>query len=189
MRFLLIISLIALIITGSNAFADKKNRENLTVTAVDTFPVPKVPNLLFYIQRDPNTNTICYELNLDEKGQLDEENPVHPFWIRYPEGGMRKELNYLQRKFAYGIIVKKSGKDYYQLKSVAYAKTPLYLKKGTNNKYQVFMQINQKQCVLTKIFVRIDGGTFWVPNVKYIEVTGTDPATGKTIVERISKFS
>lgn len=189
MRFLLIASLIAILATVSNAFADKKDKENLAVAAVDTFPVPKLPNLLFYIQRDPNTNTICYELNVNDQGQLDEENPVHPFWIRYPEGGVRKELNYLQRKFAYGIIVKKAGKDYFQLKSVAYSKTPLYLKKGTNNKYQVYMAINQKQCVLTKIFVRIDGGTFWVPNVKYIEVTGTDPSTGKTVVERISKFS
>lgn len=189
MRFLLIASLIAILATGGNAFADKKNKENLAVAAVDTFPVPKLPNLLFYIQRDPNTNTICYELNVNDKGQLDEENPVHPFWIRYPEGGVRKELNYLQKKFAYGIIVKKTGKDYFQLKSVAYSKTPLYLKKGTNNKYQVYMAINQKQCVLTKIFVRIEGGTFWVPNVRYIEVTGTDPATGKTVVERISKFS
>jgi hypothetical protein len=51
------------------------------------------------------------------------------------------------------------------------------------------MAINQKQCVLTKIFVRIEGGTFWVPNVRYIEVTGTDPATGKTVTERITKFS
>lgn len=189
MRFLLIVSLLAFITTTDNAFADKKEREKVVPMAVDTFPVPKVPNLLFYIQRDPNTNTICYELNVNDKGQLDEENPVHPFWIRYSDGGERKELNYLQRKFAYGIIVKKSGKDYYQLKSVAYAKTPLYLKKGTNNRYQVFMQINQKQCTLTKIFVRIDGGTFWVPNVKYIEVTGTDPSTGKTVVERITKFS
>ncbi|MEO6686847.1 MAG: DUF4833 domain-containing protein [Dyadobacter sp.] len=189
MRFLLIASLIAILATGSNTFADKKIKENLAVAAVDTFPVPKLPNLLFYIQRDPNTNTICYELNINDQGQLDEENPVHPFWIRYPEGGGRKELNYLQKKFAYGIIVKKAGKDYFQLKSVAYSKTPLYLKKGTNNKYQVYMAINQKQCVLTKIFVRIEGGTFWVPNVRYIEVTGTDPATGKTVVERISKFS
>lgn len=189
MRFLLIVSFVAFFATTGIVFADNKNRENVASMPVDTFPVPRVPNLLFYIQRDPNTNTICYELNVNDKGQLDEENPVHPFWIRYPEGGMRKELNYLQRKFAYGIVVKKSGKDFYQLKSVAYAKTPLYLKKGTNNKYQVFMQINQKQCVLTKIFVRIDGGTFWVPNVKYIEVTGTDPSTGKTVIERITKFS
>jgi hypothetical protein len=189
MRFLLIASLVAIMATGGNSFADKKKKENLAAVAIDTFPVPKIPNLLFYIQRDPNTNTICYELNVDDKGQLDEENPVHPFWILYPQGGGRKELNYLQKKFAYGIVVKKAGKDYYQLKSVAYSKTPLYLKKGTNNKYQVYMAINQKQCVLTKIFVRIDGGTFWVPNVKYIEVTGTDPATGKIVVERISKFS
>ncbi len=151
----------------------------------ETFPVPSgLPKLLFYIQRDPNTNTICYELNINEKGQLEEGSPIHAFWIRYPEGGAHKDLNYIQRKFAYGINAKKIGNGQYELRSVAYSKLPLLLKKDTKNQYRVYTDIAQKECVLQRVFIRIDGGTFWSPNVLYIELKGTETATGKIIVHR-----
>ncbi|HET7116164.1 MAG TPA: DUF4833 domain-containing protein, partial [Hanamia sp.] len=69
----------------------------------DTFPVPKrdVYNL-FYLQRQPNTNTIMVDLNV-KNDQLDMDNPVHVYWIRYQEKGQSEELNWIQRKFAYGI--------------------------------------------------------------------------------------
>ncbi len=153
----------------------------------DTFPVPKsIPQLMFYIQRTPNTNTICYELNETSPGVLDEDEPIHIFWLRYAEeNGRRKELNFIQRKFAYGLKVKKQGKDNYDLWSVAYAKKPLHLQKATDNKYYVFTTINNKNAVLKRIFIKIDGGTFWSPNVVYIEMKGTDVVTGNTVVERI----
>jgi hypothetical protein len=152
----------------------------------ESFPVPKgIPGLLFYIQRDPNTNTICYEINTDKNGQLESNNPVHAFWIRYPEGGVRKDLNYIQRKFAYGINVKEVENEKYELKSVAYSKLPLVLKKDAKNNYRVFTDINKKECVLNRVFIRIDGGTFWSPNVLYIELKGVDTATGKTMTQRI----
>ncbi|WP_426295812.1 DUF4833 domain-containing protein [Dyadobacter endophyticus] len=152
----------------------------------DEFPIPNnVPGLLFYIQRDPNTNTICYQLNVDKQGKISERNPVNTFWIRYPEGGIRKELNYLQRKFAYGINSKAIGNAAYELRSVAYSKLPLYLRRDTRNEYHVYTSIDKKECILSRVFIRIDGGTFWSPNVLYIELKGTEIATGKTIIQRI----
>ena len=152
----------------------------------ESFPVPNgIKGLLFYIQRDPNTNTICYEINVDKNGKLETEDPVHAFWIRYPEGGILKYLNYIQLKFAYGINVKSTGNDRYELRSVAYSKLPLLLKKDAQNQYQVYTAINKKECVLSRVFIRIDGGSFWSPNVLYIELKGTEIATGKTLTQRI----
>lgn len=154
----------------------------------DTFPVPgkdRVPGLLFYIQRDPNTNTIVYELNRQSNGKISDKDPVSTYWIRYPEGGKKKDLNYLQRKFAYGINSKALGNGDFELRSVAYSKLPLYLRKDSSNQYHVYANIGNKKCVLSRVFIRIDGGTFWSPNVLYIEVKGIDVATGKTITQRI----
>jgi hypothetical protein len=152
----------------------------------DTFPVPgNVPGLLFYIQRDPNTNTIVYELNVDKQGKISEKEPVNTYWIRYPEGGGRKDLNYLQRKFAYGINSKALGNGSFELRSVAYSKKALYLRKDGQNHYRVYADIGNKKCVLSRVFIRIDGGSFWSPNVVYIELKGVDIATGKTITQRI----
>lgn len=172
------------LVSYAGGLSDKK--AGTTATDPDEFPVPNnVPGLLFYIQRDPNTNTICYQLNVDKQGKISEKNPVNTFWIRYPEGGMRKELNYLQRKFAYGINSKAIGNATYELRSVAYSKLPLYLRRDTRNEYHVYTSIDRKECILSRVFIRIDGGTFWSPNVLYIELKGTEIATGKTIIQRI----
>ncbi|HWV28832.1 MAG TPA: DUF4833 domain-containing protein [Dyadobacter sp.] len=172
------------LVSYAGGLSDKK--AGTTATDPDEFPVPNnVPGLLFYIQRDPNTNTICYQLNVDKQGKISEKNPVNTFWIRYPEGGMRKELNYLQRKFAYGINSKAIGNATYELRSVAYSKLPLYLRRDTRNEYHVYTSIDKKECILSRVFIRIDGGTFWSPNVLYIELKGIEIATGKTIIQRI----
>lgn len=152
----------------------------------DTFPVPAGnPNQLFYMQRTTNTNTIVCELNLDARGKLNEESPVHVFWIRYPEGGMRKELNYIQRTFAYGIKSHPTGNGTYDLHFVSFKKRNLILMPSAkDNRYHVYASINQRQAILNRIFIKIEGGSFWAPNIIYMELKGTDVITGREIAER-----
>ncbi len=153
-----------------------------------TFPVPAgVANQLFYLQRDPNTNTIIYQLNLDDAGKLDEDEPINVFWLRYDEQGQRKDLNFIQRKFAYGLTATKLGPDKYELKFAAYNKVPFYLmKSGVDKAFHVFTVVGGKQIVLTRVYLRIEGGTFWVPNVRYIEFKGWNAATRELVVTRVS---
>lgn len=149
------------------------------------FPIPKISNQLFYLQRDPNANTIICQLNLDSDGKPDQKTPVNVFWIRYADGGKRSELNFIQRKFAYGITSKQINADKHELKFVSYGKYPLYLMKGKDKKYHVFSKVANKQAILNSVYVHIDGGTFWVPNVVYVEFKATDPDTGEQLTERI----
>lgn len=154
------------------------------VVAQDKFPVPVGnPNQLFYLQRTANTNTIICELNL-VNNVLNAEDPVHVFWIRYTDKGQREELNFIQKKFAYGIKSTLISKDKYELNFVSYKKFPMILMKGANNKFNVYGIINQKQAIINRIFVKINGGSFWSPNVEYVEIKGVDPASGKEVVER-----
>ncbi len=152
----------------------------------DTFPVPRGnAKQLFYLQRTANTNTIICELNYEKNGEIDESDPVHVFWIRYPEGGMKKELSYIQRIFAYGIKSQKLAKDSFRLNFVSYKKRPLTLMRSPkDNQYKVYVTINDKQAVLTRIFIKVDGGTFWSPNVVYMEMKGYDEYTGKELMQR-----
>lgn len=152
----------------------------------DTFPVPSGnPKQLFYLQRTANTNTIICELNTDSKGIPIPEKPVNVYWILYTDGGRRKELNYIQRNFAYGIDSKQEGNDMYSLHFVSYKKRLFYLKwHAPGKKYQVFAVINNKEAILQRIFIKVSGGTFWVPNIVYVEFRGIDPATGKEVMER-----
>ncbi len=152
----------------------------------DTFPVPTGnPNQLFYLQRNANTNTIVCELNYEKNGKLNSESPVHVFWIRYQEGGMRKELNYIQRVFAYGMKSQAMGDGTYKLHFVSYRKQTFTLMPSPrDNKYRVYATINKRPAQLNRLFVKVDGGTFWSPNVVYMELKGIDVATGKEVMER-----
>jgi len=160
------------------------------ITVDDNIDDEKYPALpdnisrLFYVQRSPNANTIVYELNAGKNGQLDPENPMHVYWLRYAEKGQKEELNYVQRKFAYGLVTKPLGNDKYDIRFVSYKKFPLTLMKANDGKYHIFATVNQKEMVINRIFIKIEGGSFWLPNVKYVEIKGTDPSTGKEITER-----
>lgn len=148
------------------------------------FPVPAgIPNQLFYLQRTSNANTIVCELNI-KNGVLNEDEPAHVFWIRYGDKGQRAELNFIQRKFAYGIKTTKLAKDKYELHFVSYKNYLMQLMKGADNKYYVFGPINDKQAIINRIFIKINGGSLWSPNIEYVEIKGTDPATGKEVVQR-----
>ena len=137
------------------------------------------------MQRNPNTNTVVYELNKTSQGALNEAEPIRVYWIRYTEKGVRKELSYLQRKFAYGVKTRKLGKDHFEIQFVSYAKLLLYLRKNpATNQYQVYTTINQQPGILDRVFVRIEGGTFWVPNVLYVELFGRDAKTGQAVIGR-----
>ncbi|MEJ7558985.1 MAG: DUF4833 domain-containing protein [Pedobacter sp.] len=161
--------------------ADKSNPSPIK------FPLPKgIANQLFYLQRDPNRNTLIYELNLDKSGNVNEAQPVLAYWIRYDENQVKKNLSYVQRKFAYGIDAKKLGKDQFELRFVSHKKLPLYLvKSAVDKKYHVYVTINNKKLLLDRIFVRIEGGSFWIPNVKYVELRGVNQANDALVTERL----
>jgi hypothetical protein len=153
----------------------------------DTFPVPPhTQNSLFYLQRTPNSNTIICELN-EKNGVPDKEEPVHVLWIRYGEHKQRQELSFVQRHFAYGLAFHNLGHDQYEFHFVSYKKIPLYLKKSpTDNAHHVYANIIGRQAILNRIYIKINpGGSFWSPNVEYLELDGTDPENGKALMQRI----
>jgi hypothetical protein len=61
----------------------------------------------------------------------------------------------------------------------------MHLMKATNGKYYVFVKIRGKQAILNRLFIKINGGSFWSPNVEYMEIKGIDITNGNEMVERI----
>ena len=125
--------------------------------AVASLPVPHEHNQLFYLQRDPDENTVIYRLNTIND-EIDPNDPVNVYWIRYAEGGEKKSLNFIQRTMAYGVSTKQLKNNDFELRLAAYQGLPLrltYLK--TEKKYVVLAKINGKEAVLDRIFVRITG--------------------------------
>ncbi|MFB9080600.1 DUF4833 domain-containing protein [Flavobacterium procerum] len=179
-KSLIVITILAGIISG-DVSAQTDNPSPLH------FPTPKnIDDMVFYIQRDPNTNTAVYAINYQENGEINKSNPIKAYWIRYAEKGEKKDFTYIQRKFAYGLESKALNNEEFDLQFVSYKKLHLTLKKiASDQKYHVFAHVNQKRIQIEKIFVRIEGGSFWLPNVKYAEVTGIDALSNKKITERL----
>lgn len=148
------------------------------------YTVPDEPDMLFYIQRSTNANTIVYALKRDAAGKPLEDRPVEVYWKRYQEDGRRAELDFIQRTFAYGIRAKDRG-DSFELRCVAYDKVPLFLFVDGTRPARVLVVVNDKVMALERIFLQIEGGGFWTPNVRYIEFSGVDAVSGAAMSERI----
>jgi len=161
---------------------------NDQVNIADTFPVPKGnKNMAFYVQRTHNINTIVYELNYNKDSTLNEKTPIHPYWIRYADKGETQELSYIQNTYAYGIVSKviDAEKKTFKINFVSYKKRDIFLVRSKNsNRYHAYITINGKLSQLDRVFARIDGGTFWVPHITYVEITGKD-LNGNVVSEKI----
>lgn len=191
---LLISCLILLSFIVNSSFKIDDKRKPIAETEsesspADTFPVPpNVKNRIFYVQRNHNINTIVYDLNYNaDSTTLNEEEPVHAHWIRYADHGEDVELSYLQKHYAYGINAKliDREKKTYKISFAAYNKRDIYLKKSTiDNRYHAYMSINGKLSLLTRVYIHIEGGTFWMPHVKYLDLKGKDISSNNVITER-----
>ena len=118
-------------------------------------------------------------------GVVDSVNPVHVFWILYKEEGQQAELSDIQRKFAYGLTTNKIAENHYELSFLSYKKFIMQLEPGADNKLHVYVNINNRKAILTNIYLEINGGTFWKPNIEFAEITGVDPANNSIVMERI----
>ncbi|WP_240916434.1 DUF4833 domain-containing protein [Pedobacter sp. HDW13] len=95
---------------------------------------------------------------MDKHGEVNKEQPINVFWMRYDDKGEKKELSYIQRKFAYGIVSKDLGNGQFELRFVSHKKLPMYLRKSTaDKKYHVYATINDKKMEIDRIFLRIEG--------------------------------
>src|SRR5512143_1385587 len=61
---------------------------------------------LFIIERSKNANVVHYDARLTADGKLDPEEPVVAYYIMLAEDGRRKELNWIEKKMAYGFDIK-----------------------------------------------------------------------------------
>jgi hypothetical protein len=174
-------------LTAESTIFSVEATRDVILSNAETYPVPpRNERSLFYIQRSKNTNAIVYELNLRADGRINEEEPVHVFWLRYSSDSTKAELNYIQKNYAYGIESRtmpgKPGQ--FVLNLVSYDKKKIFLIPGSgSNAYQAFTLINGRMALLDRIFIRLNGGTFWFPVIEEVEIKGRDPQTREVLVE------
>ncbi len=149
------------------------------------FPVPpQSKKTLFYIHRSPNPNTVVYEVNLTANNTINPKNPVKVYWIRYGEQGQYRELNYLERTFAYGVKISAINSVKYKVQFVASKEKSWIVSIDEKGQAWASMTISGCQSRLTKIFVQVAEDGWW-PSVAYVEFFGVDIKTQKATYEKM----
>jgi hypothetical protein len=139
---------------------------------------------LFIIERDENTNVVHYDARLTADGKLDPKEPVIAYWAGRAEGAPRENLNWIEKKMAYGFTVKPDPSvNGYKMALVAAPEKEIIVKKVKDAVHAEGF-INGRPVVLEKLHIHASDGLPW-PKVHYIEVYGKDLQTGERLREKM----
>ena len=180
-RYFFILSLLFL---GINLNSYSQNVESV----FDGHTIPEDPNMMFYIQKNTNPNTVVYALRLGPDGVIDPKEPMEVFWRRYQEDGRRKKLGWLEKTFAFDFKVRPvdSKPNTYVFNLVAMKNKNVYVTQDKKGNPTVFMTISGKTAILDRIYVMVDDSKR-IQSVLTMELFGRDFKTGKLIYEKILK--
>lgn len=178
-----VLTCLLLIVLSFKGFSQDKNA-SATLVDKDKLPIPNEKDQLFYLQRDPNTNTVIYSLNMKD-GKPDPSNPVLAYWIRYADTGEKEKLSFMQRRMAYGISHKEIQPGVFEMHLQAYKALTIRLSPNSQTgKYQALVKVKDDEIILNRLFARVLGGSIFKPKVEYIEVYGTSLKSGKNVCYR-----
>ncbi len=149
-----------------------------------TYPVPaSTKQLLFYLQRNKNANTIVYEARTGADGKVTVDDPVRVEWVRYGDQGQRKGLNSVEARFAYGVKHKDSADGIAHMVFSASSRHSFNVVVDASGQAKAVMMIAGQAARLHHIEVMADESSWW-PKVLYVDIHGFDLATGKPVTER-----
>jgi hypothetical protein len=142
---------------------------------------------LFIINRSRDANEIWYSINSNRNGEIDAKKPIRAFWVKKEKNNRIEPLTWIQKNYAYGIKVisiDSENLNSWKFQFVSYSKRSFILKKK-ESQFRVYTTSNGQEIEVTRIFVQIDGGSFWVPSVPFVKLTGVNPETGEILSEII----
>jgi hypothetical protein len=149
----------------------------------ENYPIPcDIDNLLFYIQRNLNKNTIVYALNTDALGMINPYFPMNVFWIKYTEGGNRVNLNFIQNK-AFGYTSNHINSHTFEFYMDSYPSLRFFIIKS-GSEHKILTKIDDSDAIINNIYVYANEfGLF--PKVEYIELYGEFLSSGFPCYKKI----
>lgn len=156
----------------------------LSFSSTDFPAPPYTKQSLFYIYRNLNKHSVVYEINKLPNGTIDPENPIKIYWNRVGEKNRYRDLNYMERTFAYGL--KSDMLSNGRIHAAFVAKKGYAIDVYIDEKGQAvaLMNIDNKISKLVKIFIQVAEDGWW-PKVAYVEFFGTDFKTNLPTYEKL----
>jgi hypothetical protein len=139
---------------------------------------------LFIIERSKNANVVHYDAKLTATGEIDPNEPVIAYWVMLATDGHREELNWIEKKKAYGFSIKPDPSvNGYKMTVVAVPQGHIAVRKD-GDAVRAELVIDGRPAVLEKIYINASDGLLG-PKVRYIELYGKDLKTGEKRYEKI----
>lgn len=138
---------------------------------------------LFIIEKSTNANVVHYDAVITPNGGLDPREPIIAYWVMAAEDSRREDLTSAERHKAFGFsIVHGRDADSYHLRLVAQQQRDIYVRRNGNS-VRATTLIAGRCAYLTKIYVKVHK-VLAVPRIEFIELFGSDIATGEPVCER-----
>ena len=140
-------------------------------------------NPLFIIERSRDLDQILYQVSLDNEGKLDAKNPISVHWLRRTNNDIIEPLTWVQERFSYGLeyLIQEPNRVVFQFEG--YNKRSFELKKNLDGNFKVYTLSKGKEVEVLRIFIQIDGGTFWIPTIPRVELHSRDPKINLAQIE------
>jgi len=164
----------------------EKSRPSLTCAPIQAAPDGEGARThpLFIIERSKNANTVHYDAQLTVDGRLDPEEPVIAYYVMLAEDGRRKELNWVEKKMAYGFDIEPApSAGAYSMTMVA-ARERLITVRRVGSAVRAELVIDGRPAVVKKMYIKASDGLIW-PKVHHIDLYGRDLQTGEERFERV----
>ncbi len=144
---------------------------------------PSKNDHLFFVERSKNKNLVQYDVRLTEDNDILDSDPVSVYWVL--ENGTQRDLNLIQRKFAYGIdSYEKLQNEKLRVFFVALKEREVIVEK-TEGSFRAITAINGKPSVLERVYVESTERWTGLPRVHYVDLFGRTKEMGLRINERI----
>lgn len=138
----------------------------------------------FHIKRSRDASQIVYKIRTDQHGNLDLEEPIAAFWVRYKTDGRVEPITFIQKEFSYGLKFQSIENQKARFHIAAYPDQMLYLRKVCGE-YRVYTSVDDEIVELDYIYVHFEGGTDWLPTVKYVNLYTHHLANNEPITKTI----
>jgi hypothetical protein len=155
---------------NSNAFTHKKDLINVSS------PILK-------IARSIDKNEVHYFINVDKDNNLSKNEPITMLWKNHKNNGSYEKLNWIKKKYGYGLKFFNQKKDYVEFQFVSSKIKSFILKKNAKGDFGIFTNSSSATIELKQIFIHMEGGGFWTPNVTKIDLIGNREIDNTDIIE------
>jgi len=111
--------------------------------------------------------------------------PVRVYWLRYNTPGERKPLSFIERRLAFGILAtpRDGEAGSFDIRFVSYRKRSARLSLDERGNPMAVTAIRGRPAKLQWVFLML-GDYELIPEVAFIELFGSDLATGEPVYER-----